>query len=80
MVTMNVSLPDPMKAWIEEQTRDGTFSNGSDHIRHLISRDQARAKAVAQLQVAVAEAIENGERRAFDATAFKARMHRLHRG
>lgn len=80
MATMNVSLPDPMKAWIEEQTRDGTFSNASDYVRHLIRRDQARAKAVAQLQAAIGEAIESGEPRAFDATAFKTRMHRLQGG
>ncbi len=80
MATMNVSLPDPMKAWIEEQTRDGTFSNASDYVRHLIRRDQARAKAAAQLQAAIGEAIESGEPRAFEATAFKARLHRLHGG
>lgn len=80
MATMNVSLPDPMKAWIEEQTRHGTFSNASDYVRHLIRRDQARAKAVAQLQAAIGEAIESGEPRPFDATAFKTRLHRFHGG
>ncbi|PZO59293.1 MAG: type II toxin-antitoxin system ParD family antitoxin, partial [Pseudoxanthomonas suwonensis] len=24
MATMNVSLPDPMKSWVEERTRDGS--------------------------------------------------------
>ena len=77
MATMNVSLPDPMKAWIEEQTRDGNFSNASDYVRHLVRRDQARAKAVAQLPVAIGEAMESGEPRSFDATAFKSRMRSL---
>lgn len=30
MATMNVSLSDPMKAWIDERTRDGNFSHASD--------------------------------------------------
>jgi len=74
MATMNVSLPDPMKSWIEEQTREGNFSNASDYVRHLIRRDQARVKAVAELQVAIDEAVQAGEPRPFDATAFKTRM------
>jgi antitoxin ParD1/3/4 len=30
MATMNVSLPYPMKAWVESRTWDGRFSNASD--------------------------------------------------
>ena len=40
MATMNVSLPDPMKEWVEEQVRTGHFSNASDYVRDLIRRDQ----------------------------------------
>ena len=39
MATMNVSLPDPMKAWVEEQIKTGHFSNVSDYVRDLIRRD-----------------------------------------
>ncbi len=46
MATMNVSLPDPMKAWIEARLKDGSFSNTSDYVRHLIRRDQERAQAI----------------------------------
>ena len=35
MATMNVSLPDPMKDWIEGQTRTGRYSNASDYVRDL---------------------------------------------
>ena len=42
MATMNISLPDPMKNWIEEHLKDGTFSNSSDYLRHLIRKDQER--------------------------------------
>ena len=40
MATMNVSLPDPMKDWIEGQVRTGHYSNVSDYVRDLIRRDQ----------------------------------------
>ena len=74
MATMNVSIPDPMKAWVEERTRDGSFSNTSDYVRHLIRRDQERSRAVAQIQAAITEGIESGAARPFDPAALKARM------
>lgn len=40
MATMNVSLPEPMKAWVEAQVETGHYSNASDYIRALIRRDQ----------------------------------------
>ena len=41
MATMNVSLPDLMKEWVEDQIKTGHFSNASDYVRDLIRRDQA---------------------------------------
>ena len=55
MATMNVSIPEPMKAWVEERARDGSFDNESDDFRHLIRRDQERVRAVAQVQAAITE-------------------------
>lgn len=40
MATMNVSLPDPMKKWVENQVESGHYSNSSDYVRDLIRRDQ----------------------------------------
>jgi len=40
MATMNVSLPDPMKDWVENQVATGQYSNASDYVRDLIRRDQ----------------------------------------
>jgi antitoxin ParD1/3/4 len=78
MATMNVSLPDPMKEWVECRLTDGKFSNTSDYVRHLICRDQEHAEVVADIQKAVHEAIASGEPRPFDFMAFKARMHEQH--
>ena len=40
MATMNVSIPDQMREWVESQIASGVYSNASDYIRDLIRRDQ----------------------------------------
>jgi antitoxin ParD1/3/4 len=72
MATMNISLPDPMKAWVEAQTQDGRYANASDYVRDLIRRDQDRKQAIAELQQMVDEALASGPPRPFDLEAFLA--------
>jgi antitoxin ParD1/3/4 len=60
MATMNVSLPDPMKDWVEQQTQGGRYSNSSDYVRDLIRRDQERAAKIEQMQALVTEGLESG--------------------
>ena len=60
MATMNVSLPDPMKVWVEAQTKDGRYSNTSDYVRDLIRRDQERSAKIARMQELVTEGLESG--------------------
>lgn len=78
MATMNVSLPDAMKAWVERQAEGGRYGNVSDYIRDLIRKDQERMEAIAVLQAAITEGVESGEPEPFDAAAFKLRMRRQH--
>ncbi len=78
MATMNVSLPEPMKAWVERQVDGGLYGNASDYVRDLIRKDQERKAAIATLQAAITEGVESGEPEAFDATAFKLRMRERH--
>jgi len=40
MATMNVSLPDPMKEWVEERLKSGQYGNASEYVRDLIREDQ----------------------------------------
>jgi antitoxin ParD1/3/4 len=61
MATMNVSLPDPMKVWVERQSAAGAYANSSDYVRDLIRRDQARAEAIARMQALVDEGLASGE-------------------
>jgi len=60
MATMNVSLPDPMKEWVEAQAESGRYSNASDYVRDLIRHDQERASKIAGLQKLVDEGMESG--------------------
>lgn len=60
MATMNVSLPEPMKIWVEEQTKSGKYGNASDYVRDLIRRDQERQESIAQLQRLIDEGITSG--------------------
>ena len=76
MATMNVSLPDPMKTWAETRLKDGSFSNMSDYVRHLIRHDQERQKAIASLQQAIDEGTNSGEPEPFSFKTFKANMHK----
>lgn len=60
MATMNVSLPNAMKDWVEGQTRTGRYSNASDYVRDLIRRDQERADKIGAMQALVDEALNSG--------------------
>jgi antitoxin ParD1/3/4 len=74
MATMNISLPEPMKTWVENQALSGRYSNSSDYVRDLIRRDQERAAVIAELQELITEGFESGEPKPFDRDAFFARM------
>jgi len=56
MATVNISLPDPMKQWVEAQAETGRYSNASDYVRDLIRRDQERKDKIARMQSLVDEA------------------------
>ncbi|UWR24547.1 type II toxin-antitoxin system ParD family antitoxin [Sulfitobacter sp. S190] len=70
MATMNVSLPDPMKSWVEDRTRDGRYSNVSDYVRDLIRRDQERTDAIENLQARADEGVQSGAAVPFDMQAY----------
>ncbi|MFN7498872.1 MAG: type II toxin-antitoxin system ParD family antitoxin [Hyphomonadaceae bacterium] len=80
MATMNVSLPDPMKLWVEERTKGGRYSNASDYVRDLIRKDQERAEGIAELQALITQGLDSGAAQTFDKTAFLARMKQQHDG
>ncbi len=60
MATMNVSLPDQMREWVDAQTKSGRYGNVSDYVRDLIRHDQEREAKIAHMQKLVDEARASG--------------------
>jgi antitoxin ParD1/3/4 len=49
MSTMNVSLPDELKQFVDEQVEEGGFGSTSEFVRALIRREQDRQQLRALL-------------------------------
>jgi len=60
MATMNVSLPNEMKDWVEAQVKTGRYGNSSDYVRDLVRKDQERAEAYEELNRLLDEGIASG--------------------
>ncbi|MFZ5913364.1 MAG: type II toxin-antitoxin system ParD family antitoxin [Pseudomonadota bacterium] len=78
MATMNVSLPDPMKEWVELQAATGRYANASDYVRDLIRRDQERAAKIASMQNLIDEGLASGEAQSFAVDEFLGAMRKKH--
>jgi antitoxin ParD1/3/4 len=59
MATMDISLPDKMKQWIEEQVAAGHYSDISEYMVGLVREDQ-RTYARQKLQDMVDQALASG--------------------
>lgn len=44
MTTMNVSLPDPLRTWVDQRVASGDFGSCSEYVRDLIRRDKSRTE------------------------------------
>ncbi len=60
MATMNISLPDTMKQWVEDQVATGRYANASDYVRDLVRRDQERSQKLAAFQREIDKGIASG--------------------
>jgi antitoxin ParD1/3/4 len=74
MATMNISLPAPMRLWVEERAASGQDANNSDYVRDLIRKDQQQTEKLAALQSAITQGLVSGEAKEFDTEAFKLQM------
>lgn len=71
MAILNVSVTDPMRAWVEAQVEGGMYANNSDYVRDLIRKDQERAEKFRALKAAIAEGLASGEPQDLDMQSFK---------
>jgi antitoxin ParD1/3/4 len=53
---MNVSVPDPMRDWVQRRIESGLYASVSDYVRDLIRRDQEASE-----QQALVAALIEGE-------------------
>jgi len=55
VTTMNISLPETMKSYVDTQVETGGYSSSSEYVRDLIRRDQ-----IAKAEKILAEKILEG--------------------
>lgn len=73
MGTMNISLPDALRAFIDEQVSQRGYGTSSEYVRELICKDQERLNLRGLLMAGVASAQAGPA----DATYVKALRHRM---
>jgi antitoxin ParD1/3/4 len=59
MTTMNISLPDEMKAFVETEMAHEGYASASEYLRALI-RDAQKRRAKRELEAKFREALESG--------------------
>ena len=57
--TMNIALPEPLRAYVAERVELGQYGNTSEYVRELIRKDQ-RDQAIARLRELVEEGLASG--------------------
>ena len=74
MATMNISLPNPMRSWVQGKIDEGQYASSSDYVRDLIRKDQARNQKIEILQAAITDGLKSNDIENFDIEAFKKKM------
>ncbi len=60
MQSMNISLPGPLKQFVDGQIAQGRYSSVSEYVRELIRADERR-KAEEQLEAKLLEGLSGAE-------------------
>lgn len=60
MQSMNISLPDPLKKFVDGQIAEGRYSSVSEYVRELIRADEKR-KAEDRLEALLLEGLNSPE-------------------
>lgn len=75
MGTMNISLPDSLKAFVEERVAEKGYGTSSEYVRELIRKDQDRQ----QLRNVLLEGAQSAPAGPADAEYFDALRDRIRR-
>ncbi|HVO22599.1 MAG TPA: type II toxin-antitoxin system ParD family antitoxin [Candidatus Margulisiibacteriota bacterium] len=64
MTSLNISLPGPLKKFIDTQVKQGSYRTPSDYVRHLVREAQLRQRGHElreQIDQNLLAALESGE-------------------
>lgn len=53
MAKINISIPDPMKDWIQNQIDGEKYTSASDYLRDLVREDQQEQEKIVALKAAI---------------------------
>lgn len=60
MPTMNISLPDHLKDYVDEQVNSGKYTSASEYVRELVRTDQKKRERE-RIEIQVLEGLRSGE-------------------
>lgn len=72
MTTMNISLPESLKGFIDVQVQTGGYSTSSEYVRELVREDQKK-KLEQRLSLLLLEGFESGQPVVADANYWNAK-------
>jgi antitoxin ParD1/3/4 len=75
MSTMNISLPEPLKSFVDEQVASRGYGTSSEYVRELIRKDQDRQR----LRTLLLAGASSPEREPVDGAYFEALRGRVRR-
>lgn len=60
MPTMNISLPNHLKDYVDEQVASGKYTSASEYVRELVRLDQKNRERE-RIEMQVLEGLQSGE-------------------
>jgi antitoxin ParD1/3/4 len=60
MTSLNISLPQPLKDFVEERVKEGGYSTPSEYVRELLREDQKR-RIEERLEALLLEGLNSGK-------------------
>jgi antitoxin ParD1/3/4 len=71
MATLNISMPDEMRAFIEARVSTGEYQSASDYLRDLIRHDREKTELL------LVEGLESGSAQPLDMATLRKRAEAL---
>ena len=75
--TIHISLPDPLKEYMDERVTEGDYSTLSDYVRVLVREDQKR-HAEERLEKLLLEGLESGRGAEYGTKEWDTLWERIH--